>query len=86
MPVWEILLLKISAIGFKTIEQKVSFGLKMPQGGGGGEGGREQMMNMVDKDLGNIKLEADAANLGNVTVTCNKSACLKWVLTERFLM
>jgi outer membrane receptor protein involved in Fe transport len=63
--------LRISAIGFKTVEQKVSFGLRAP--GGGAEGaGREQMMSLIDKDLGNIKLEADAANLGNVTVTATK--------------
>ena len=64
--------LKFSAVGYKPIDQKVSFGLKMPPGGAQGEGGREQMLSMVDKDLGNIKLEADAANLGNVTVTSTK--------------
>lgn len=73
LPVIGNFTLRISAIGYKTNEQKVSFGIRMPQGGGGqGEGGREQMMNMIDKDLGNIKLEPDAANLGNVTVTATK--------------
>ncbi|MGI8634568.1 MAG: outer membrane beta-barrel protein, partial [Segetibacter sp.] len=65
--------LKISAIGYKTNEQKASFGIKMSQGGGAQSGaGREQIMNMIDKDLGNIKLEQDVANLGNVTVTATK--------------
>lgn len=72
LPVMGNFTLKISAIGYKTLEQKLSFGLKMPQGGGQGEGGREQLMSMIDKDLGNIKLEQDAANLGNVTVTSTK--------------
>jgi outer membrane receptor protein involved in Fe transport len=70
LPVLGNFTLKISAIGFKPVEQKVSFGIKMPgQDGQSAGGGMEQMMNMVDKDLGNIKIEEDAANLGNVTVT-----------------
>ncbi|HEX8462424.1 MAG TPA: carboxypeptidase regulatory-like domain-containing protein, partial [Segetibacter sp.] len=73
LPVMGDMTLKFSAIGFKTLEQKVSFGVRMPQGGGGGEGGREQMMSMMDKDLGNIKIEQDAANLGNVTVTATRA-------------
>ncbi len=73
LPVMGNITLKFSAIGYKPIEQKVSFGLKMPQGGMQGEGGREQMMSMVDKDLGNIKLQQDAAVLANVTVTSTKA-------------
>lgn len=66
--------MKISNVGYKSREQKISFGLKMPQGGGmGGDGSREQMLNMVDKDLGNIKLQGTAADLGNVTVTATKA-------------
>ena len=72
LPVMGNFTLRISAIGYKTLEQKISFGLKMPSGGAMAEGGREQMMSMVDKDLGNIKLEPDVANLGNVTVTTTK--------------
>ncbi len=64
IPVMGSFTLKVSSIGYKPYEQKVSFNLKMGQGGG-----MEQMMNMVDKDLGNIKLEEDASDLGNVTVT-----------------
>jgi outer membrane receptor protein involved in Fe transport len=65
------LTIKFSAIGYKTIEQKVSFGGRS-QGGAQGEG-REQMLSMVDRDLGNIKMEEDAANLGNVTVTATRA-------------
>ena len=72
LPVMGDFTLRVSAVGFKQTEQKVSFGLKMPQGGMGAEGAREQMMSMIDKDLGNVKLEQDAANLGNVTVTSTK--------------
>ena len=67
LPVMGNFTLKISAIGFKPIEQKVAFINRQP--GQGQRGGMEQMMNMVDKDLGNIKLEENAADLGNVTVT-----------------
>ncbi len=65
--------LKISTVGYKQREQKLTFGLKMPQGGGAGEGSREQMLNMVDKDLGNIKIQSAVADLGNVTVTATKA-------------
>lgn len=71
VPVFGNYKLNVSAIGYKTLQQSVSFGAR-PQGGGGG-GGTEQMMSMVDKDLGNIKLEQDAANLGNVTVTATRN-------------
>ncbi|MEJ7678233.1 MAG: TonB-dependent receptor [Segetibacter sp.] len=74
VPVMGNITLKFSAIGYKPVEQKVSFGLKMPQGGMQGEGGgREQMLSMMDKDLGNIKLQQDATVLANVTVTSTKS-------------
>ena len=73
LPVRGAITLKFSAVGYKAVDQKVSFGLKMPQGGMQAEGGREQMLGMADKDLGNIKLEQDAANLGNVTVTSTKA-------------
>ena len=36
---------------------------------GGAQQDRSQMMNMIDKDLGNIKMEADASTLAAVTVT-----------------
>lgn len=61
--------LKISALGYKAQELAISFGIKMPQGGAAGGGNMQQMLGMADKDLGNIKMEEDATNLGNVTVT-----------------
>jgi len=70
--------LKASALGYKLLEKQVSFAIKMPPGGGGNAsgggnpgGGMQQIAGMVDKDLGNIKLEEDATNLGNVTVTAS---------------
>lgn len=69
LPVMGTFTLKISAIGYKASEQKVSFGFKIPTGG---EGSRDQMLNMVDKDLGNIKMESSTGDLGNVTVTSTK--------------
>ena len=61
--------IKITAIGFKNYEQPVSFEIKM----GGGAPDMSAMLNAVDKDLGNIKMEIDAKVLGNVTVNSSKS-------------
>ncbi|GGH71409.1 outer membrane receptor protein involved in Fe transport [Filimonas zeae] len=80
LPVFGKFTLRVSALGYTDYNAPVSFDLKMPNrgadgaaGSGGGEGGgadrMQQMLSMVDKDLGNIKLTAAEANLGNVTVT-----------------
>jgi outer membrane receptor protein involved in Fe transport len=71
LPVFGNFKLKISALGFKTIEKQVSFNIKMPTTSGGGfdANALTQAMAAADKDLGNIKLETDATDLGNVTVT-----------------
>ena len=62
--------LKLSSIGYKSIINQISFGLKMPQGGGAPTAASMQnMLAQADKDLGNIKMEVNAADLGNVTVT-----------------
>ena len=58
--------LLVTGIGYKTIEQKAAFEIKM-----GGD--MSQMMNAVDKDLGNIKLETDTKQLEEVTVSGNRS-------------
>jgi hypothetical protein len=69
--------LKASVLGYKPQDKAVAFDLKMPQGGaanasgGGGANAGMQMLTMADKDLGNIKMEADATDLGNVTVTAS---------------
>jgi outer membrane receptor protein involved in Fe transport len=57
--------LRITAIGYTPIDQKVAF--EMKQGGD-----MSQALAGVDKDLGNIKMEADAKVLENVTVTASK--------------
>jgi len=62
--------LNATAIAYKTVDQTISFGIKMPTAGANG-GNMQQMIGMADKDLGNIKMEEDATNLGNVTVTAS---------------
>ncbi len=71
LPVMGNFKLTLSAIGYKNVEQTIKFDIKMPQPGSNasGAGGMTSMIGMVDKDLGNIKMEEDATNLGNVTVT-----------------
>lgn len=94
--------LRISAIGYKPYEQKISFlsadqqqkmtkaiaEMRQQQASGAntGKGGPNMMevmkgvfgndmsalMNMGDKDLGNIKMEIDATELANVVVTGTK--------------
>lgn len=67
LPVFGQFKLVITAIGYKKIEQKISFDLKFGPGVD-----RSQMLNAVDKDLGNIKMEQDATMLQGVTVTGSK--------------
>jgi outer membrane receptor protein involved in Fe transport len=70
LPIFGSFKLNLSAIGYKSVQQTISFNIKMPQGGGGGNGeGMQQMLGQIDKDLGNIKLETAEGDLGNVTVT-----------------
>ncbi|MEI8076047.1 MAG: outer membrane beta-barrel protein, partial [Bacteroidota bacterium] len=61
--------LKLSSLGYKSIINQVSFGLKMPQGGAPTAASMQTMLAQADKDLGNIKMEPNATDLGNVTVT-----------------
>jgi outer membrane receptor protein involved in Fe transport len=65
VPVFGPLTLKVTGIGFKEYTQTVSFELKR-----GGD--PAAMMNALDKDLGNIKIEIEEKILGNVTVTSEK--------------
>ncbi len=69
VPLFGPLKLKITAIGFKALEKPVSFDLKM----GGNAVDMSAMLNAIDKDLGNIKVEVDAQVLGGVTVSSSKS-------------
>lgn len=64
--------LVITAIGYKTYEQMVKFDIKMPDRNAMSSGDMSSLLNMADKDLGNIKLKVDAQLLGNVTVTADK--------------
>jgi outer membrane receptor protein involved in Fe transport len=58
--------LKITAIGYKTVEQRAGFTLS----NNGGD--MSQMLNNIDKDLGNFKLEEEIKQLGEVVVTGEK--------------
>jgi outer membrane receptor protein involved in Fe transport len=60
--------LKVTAIGYKNIEQKAAFELNMANAR---NGDMTSMLNAVDKDLGNIKLEIDAQTLKSVVVTAS---------------
>lgn len=64
--------LQVTAIGYKTYEQTVKFDIKMPDRNAMSSGDMSSLLNMADKDLGNIKLMVDAQLLSNVTVTADK--------------
>src|SRR6478735_604236 len=73
--------LKISAVGYLPIEQPVSFQMKMDPNAGKPSSDPSQqmsamtnMLNNVDKDLGNITLKQDVKQLAGVTVTASTSA------------
>ena len=65
LPVLSSYQLLITAIGYKPYNEKVAFNLKM----NGGD--MSQMINAVDKDLGNIKMVHDAEQLQGVVVTAS---------------
>jgi outer membrane receptor protein involved in Fe transport len=67
LPVFGKYRLRITAIGFKELEQPVAFEMKT-----GKPGDMSQALAGVDKDLGNIKLEMDSKVLESVTVTAAK--------------
>jgi len=71
LPIFGNFKMKVSSIGYKPLEKSLKFDVKMPQGGATG-GGMEAAAGMADVDLGNIKLEANPEDLGNVTVTATK--------------
>ena len=70
LPVMAAYKLVITAIGYKTLELKPAFVLNMA---GGKPGDMSSMLSAVDKDLGNIKMQADALQLEGVTVTSDKA-------------
>src|SRR5580704_3818529 len=81
LPIMGALRLKISATGYKPLEQPVMFQVKMPAGGAPKPGAdvtqtinaMSSTINGFDKDLGNIKLAVDIAQLQGVTVSATKS-------------
>lgn len=62
--------LKITGIGYQSIEKQVAF--DMPNRNNMSAGDQSAMLSALDKDLGNIKLELDNHVLNNVTVTASK--------------
>jgi len=72
LPVFGRYTLKLSAIGYTPVEQQLAFTLKMPSQDGSVNTDMSAALAGVDKDLGNIKLVADAKVLENVTVTASK--------------
>jgi outer membrane receptor protein involved in Fe transport len=73
LPIFGNFQMKVSTLGYKPLTMTVSFGVKMPASGGN----FQQMMGMVDKDLGNIKLVEDSATLAAVTVTSTSKPLLE---------
>jgi len=61
--------LRITAIGYKPIEQRLAFNLNFDNIK---NGDYSSLINAVDKDLGNLKLEVDEKQLEDVTVTAEK--------------
>lgn len=62
VPVQKSYQLNVSAIGFKSISEKIDFSARPGA----------VVVDPFDKDLGNIKLTADPSDLGNVTVTSTR--------------
>ena len=65
LPVMAQFKLRITAMGYVSLEEPVKFEIKPGSD-------MSQMMNMVDKDLGNLKLTPDVKSLAEVTVTATK--------------
>jgi outer membrane receptor protein involved in Fe transport len=85
LPVFGSFKLQISNVGFKLYTQQLSFNIKFPQGGSSANSATtssdnptaaisnaQQMIGMIDKDLGNIKLDEDASTLAGVVVSATK--------------
>jgi ferric enterobactin receptor len=81
LPIFGPLKLKISATGYKPVEQAVAFQMKMTPGATPKPNSNDpaqamaamsSMMNAFDKDLGNIKLQTDAKLMTGVVVVSSK--------------
>ncbi|AFK03418.1 TonB-dependent receptor [Emticicia oligotrophica DSM 17448] len=80
VPVMAKLKLKISSVGYKTLELPVTFAMPKMEGMTPPKAGQQpdpamiaKMMAAFDKDLGNIKIESDTKVLDAVTVTAQKA-------------
>lgn len=83
LPLFGNFRLKANTLGYIAYDKQATFGIKLPQGGQNGaapksnlqegeaSGNMQQMLTQADKDLGNIKIEANTTDLGNVTVTAS---------------
>ena len=69
LPVMASYKLRISAVGYKPLDEKVAFEINMA---GARNGDMSSMLNAVDKDLGNFKLVQDSKQLQDVTVVASK--------------
>ncbi len=74
VPVFGNFKLHVTAVGYADYTQQVSFGLKFQRGNNDNanvdqQERMQQMIGMVDKDLGNIKLQQSETTLAGVTVT-----------------
>ncbi|MEO6893598.1 MAG: TonB-dependent receptor, partial [Ginsengibacter sp.] len=65
LPLFGNYTLIVSAVGHAAYNDEISFNLKM-------NGDKSQMLNAIDKDLGNIKLLPQEKQLANVVITANK--------------
>ncbi len=80
LPVMGELTIKISALGYKPIEKKFSFNIdrqkamkQRGQSNGSDQGsGASAMLNMTDKDIGNIKMKPDVNTLKGVTIVSER--------------
>ncbi|MFL5739058.1 MAG: outer membrane beta-barrel protein [Flavisolibacter sp.] len=63
--------LKVTGIGYKEHDQAVAFDLPN-RNAMGNNSDPSALLSVLDKDLGNIKIEIDNQVLGNVTVTASK--------------
>jgi len=81
LPVNNELTIKFTAMGYKTLERKFSFNIDfqkmMKQRGqnGGGDnsgGGMSGMLNMTDKDIGNVRMKPEGTMLKEVNIVTDR--------------
>ncbi len=70
LPIFGNFQLIATAIGYKKLEKKLTFGISFPTNGAASDpNAMQQMMALADKDLGNFQMDVDASYLGDVTVS-----------------